>query len=1045
MDRNKSTTQPIGQGGAETLKCGGNFKIPKKKRISEMDNVDMHSPLSRLSDSRVESLKTSHKRWPFSYNSFNKTSNQDLIVYNQRKNSPSKRSFSGDGVHLKEARIVLKDVLMTDSGRRHLLQLKNRGCSNVENTDTSHPKHHTPTTSELTDNCHVETKTSHQASQSNILFSSGVKPERRSEHSIQKQNENSTKPKENHISPFRNSERATEDACRTGQIIGGNKSCEQKTTNESHYVTDLQTDPSTDSPLSSPRNKRLRKAIQDHCSQSDADSASPSKKNGEDSLKKQIFCPSCKKQTENCCCFSLFNNNGEEKELSTEGSKPESCVQHEQSLSHSSTKQQSPNSRNQELPNQSPSKMTTPDRKINGKEYPHISLSNELKTESSLRSQASTLKPAPVSIEPIVLSSDDEDTDKNESLLQSTKLTPEIKRLNLGRRSLSTESCNQEIVTASPRQPENKEQSTNEKYPDEVPEQNKPIDDATQTMDDSPCESSGTMESTLEIKFTALHMGGNEGIKPGSAVFAPEHILISFSALNSLSLDTSQLKKYSVWNRLSDVECHSVIFLWLAADYVDKIYEQLQTTLAKHESKSNEFIFIQLFEPLQITEATILKRVMTEIGARSGIADLCDMVPLEEACQLLAEFPSEKSSFISSCCKTLQQQVDMMILSQEPHLFQEENVNPMKPNNHTSCHIQRKDQSIGSTMPKQDKQRQILKSGPVTKIIVFPPPPTKGGLAVTTEDLECLVEGEFLNDVIIDFYLKYLLLEKAPKELAKRTHIFSSFFYRRLTRKDAAISEETTNLSIQHKRHQRVKTWTRHVDIFTKDFIFVPVNEESHWYLAVICFPALEKPVYESEVSSEAKVNKSCSTVSSNTEKINDERVSLDEPDTENSVAQDSSEDSSKTSDCFASPAVPLSRIQECIKAPIDLQQPKTRILKQPCILIMDSLRAASQSHTVKILREYLQIEWEMKREGQRNFTLDNMKGSVPRVPKQDNSSDCGIYLLQYVESFFQNPITNFELPLQLDKWFQRQEVKRKREEIRDLILQLHSQQRTDS
>lgn len=24
-----------------------------------------------------------------------------------------------------------------------------------------------------------------------------------------------------------------------------------------------------------------------------------------------------------------------------------------------------------------------------------------------------------------------------------------------------------------------------------------------------------------------------------------------------------------------------------------------------------------------------------------------------------------------------------------------------------------------------------------------------------------------------------------------------------------------------------------------------------------------------------------------------------------------------------------------------------------------------------------------------------------PKVPKQDNSSDCGVYLLQYVESFF--------------------------------------------
>lgn len=30
------------------------------------------------------------------------------------------------------------------------------------------------------------------------------------------------------------------------------------------------------------------------------------------------------------------------------------------------------------------------------------------------------------------------------------------------------------------------------------------------------------------------------------------------------------------------------------------------------------------------------------------------------------------------------------------------------------------------------------------------------------------------------------------------------------------------------------------------------------------------------------------------------------------------------------------------------------------------------------------------------------MKGSSPRVPQQDNFSDCGVYVLQYVESFFE-------------------------------------------
>lgn len=68
-----------------------------------------------------------------------------------------------------------------------------------------------------------------------------------------------------------------------------------------------------------------------------------------------------------------------------------------------------------------------------------------------------------------------------------------------------------------------------------------------------------------------------------------------------------------------------------------------------------------------------------------------------------------------------------------------------------------------------------------------------------------------------------------------------------------------------------------------------------------------------------------------------------------------------------------------------------------------------------------------------------------PKVPKQDNSSDCGVYLLQYVESFFKDPIVNFELPIHLEKWFPRHVIKTKREDIRELILKLHLQQQKGS
>lgn len=50
----------------------------------------------------------------------------------------------------------------------------------------------------------------------------------------------------------------------------------------------------------------------------------------------------------------------------------------------------------------------------------------------------------------------------------------------------------------------------------------------------------------------------------------------------------------------------------------------------------------------------------------------------------------------------------------------------------------------------------------------------------------------------------------------------------------------------------------------------------------------------------------------------------------------------------------------------------------------------------------YLQVEWEVRRGTPRLFTPDTMRSSNCRVPQQDNSSDCGLYLLQYVESFLQ-------------------------------------------
>lgn len=40
-----------------------------------------------------------------------------------------------------------------------------------------------------------------------------------------------------------------------------------------------------------------------------------------------------------------------------------------------------------------------------------------------------------------------------------------------------------------------------------------------------------------------------------------------------------------------------------------------------------------------------------------------------------------------------------------------------------------------------------------------------------------------------------------------------------------------------------------------------------------------------------------------------------------------------------------------------------------------------------------------------------------------------------------QNPVVHFDLPVRLDNWFPRQQVRQKREEIRSLIMRMHQSQ----
>ncbi|XP_070770637.1 sentrin-specific protease 7 [Enoplosus armatus] len=364
---------------------------------------------------------------------------------------------------------------------------------------------------------------------------------------------------------------------------------------------------------------------------------------------------------------------------------------------------------------------------------------------------------------------------------------------------------------------------------------------------------------------------------------------------------------------------------------------------------------------------------------------------------------------------------------------------------YTLCHRRTKGSYSVSLCKLDSSWTKYKHQGLAHRLIQFPPPPLKGGITVTMEDLQCLDSGQFLNDVIIDFYLKYLL-QNASAAVAERCHIFSSFFYKQLTRRDNASEGSASDSCQRQRRHQRVKTWTRHVDIFKKDFLFVPVNQEAHWYLVVICFPGLDEPKSETWNGPNSETRKS----HDGTAELQDQEVAqgskspndntetppapttLDHSDNVGTETENTQEESTKDP-----PPGPVNCTQ--------LTCQKKTVCKRPCILIMDSLKLSLHERVFKLLRDYLQSEWEVRRGSSRDFSPDQMQSSHCQVPLQDNSSDCGLYLLQYVESFLKDPVLQFDLPLRLERWFPRQQVRRKRDEIRDLVLNLYRHQNLDS
>ena len=382
--------------------------------------------------------------------------------------------------------------------------------------------------------------------------------------------------------------------------------------------------------------------------------------------------------------------------------------------------------------------------------------------------------------------------------------------------------------------------------------------------------------------------------------------------------------------------------------------------------------------------------------------------------------------------------------------------------------------------------------------------PKLGKKKITVEfsDLERLDEGEFLNDNLLSFYLRFLehTLEEEKPNLAKRIYFFNTFFFATLM---------STHKGRKGFNYEGVQKWTRNVDLFTYDYIVVPINEATHWYLAIICnLPALDRDFSLDESTSKVAAfpgegkdpmqeNRSSSSPTHDfpkAEPINvdkgkepDERetrnsfaeMSLDAEaggeDNTNSRATVSTNDNKEMLDVppqdVMSPSMPgkaesrVTQLKQHANGAIEhldeanKMDPKPRKGKRksgppavtktspdkPVIITFDSLGLA-RSSTIRVLKDYLREEAKAKRGGM-EFDPGQIKGiTASQIPQQDNFYDCGVFLLGYVAKFLESDPKEFIAKIirrEFDETTDWPNLRPStlRNSIRDQVLKLHKDQ----
>lgn len=94
--------------------------------------------------------------------------------------------------------------------------------------------------------------------------------------------------------------------------------------------------------------------------------------------------------------------------------------------------------------------------------------------------------------------------------------------------------------------------------------------------------------------------------------------------------------------------------------------------------------------------------------------------------------------------------------------------------------------------------------------------------SVSNQDFKCLYNHDWINDSILDFFIKYWVEDAIVTGIIARdkVHVLSSFFYTKL-------------VSDPENYYSNVKKWVN-IDLFEKAYVVMPINVNFHWFGCII-------------------------------------------------------------------------------------------------------------------------------------------------------------------------------------------------------------------